>query len=96
MKRTIPLALLALTAACQDAVSPTSPATVDAPVAAAARADRQDIPDQYIVVLNRGAGDVAAMVDRLAASANARVLFRYTDVLQGFAARMSPEAAAAL
>ncbi|HEX2718894.1 MAG TPA: S8 family peptidase, partial [Gemmatimonadaceae bacterium] len=47
-------------------------------------------------VLNRGAGDVAAMVDRLAASANARVLFRYTDVLQGFAARMSPEAAAAL
>ncbi|HEX2778318.1 MAG TPA: hypothetical protein VHM30_02395, partial [Gemmatimonadaceae bacterium] len=92
MKRTIPLALLALAAACQDAVSPTSPATVDAPVIAAARADRRDIPDQYIVVLNRGAGDVAAMVDRLAASANARVLFRYTDVLQGFAARMSPEA----
>jgi aqualysin 1 len=63
------------------------------------------IPDQYVVLLkgappaalaaaDRAAAD--ATIDRLAAAHSAEVQRRYTAALRGFAARMTPERAAAL
>ena len=79
--------------ACQDATSPTQPLPSTGVVASV---QGRVIPDQYIVVLRDIPGDVHTAVARYALRAGAKVKFEYGAVFQGFAAEMSPAAAAAL
>ena len=56
----------------------------------------QPIADEYVVVFRDDVGDPPGLARRLAAGQGAEVRHTYEHALKGFAARMSPQAAAAL
>jgi len=93
----ITLMLALAVSACGDRGGLTAPAT-PAPVAsvAAPHVSSAPIANQYIVTFTSDVDDVPGTARRLVAQSNAVSLFTYTAALHGFAARMSPEAAAAL
>lgn len=94
MKRLGTLAAIVVAmAACQDATSPTPQLPITGVVASV---QGKVIPDRYIVVLREMPSDVHTAVARYALKVGANVKFEYTSVFQGFAAEMSPAAAAAL
>ena len=90
-----PAALVALAAlaACAD---PSSPPPAPAEPNASFVAKSEPIPDQYIVVLKDDAPGIRATAMRLASARGAQLLRQYTSAIDGFAARMSAEAAAEL
>ncbi|MGH7754434.1 MAG: S8 family peptidase [Gemmatimonadales bacterium] len=83
-------------AACQE---PSSPTRADASPELAAQGGGQHgdvIPGQFIVVFNENVSDASTVAAGLARSYGATVLHRYSAVLKGFAARLSPQAVEAL
>jgi len=58
--------------------------------------ESQPIDSQYIVTFTNDVADVPGLAHQLVAQYRAESLFTYTAALHGFAARMSPAAAAAL
>ena len=89
-----------LMAACAEPTSVPSPAapispTDEAPVYARGEAGGP-IPDQYIVVFDDDVADVPGLARQLNAAGRGTMLYTYTGVLKGFAARMSAQAADAL
>jgi subtilisin len=65
------------------------------PAAAAAAADTQPVPGQYIVVLNDGADLTAALGD-VAGLPGVHVIYVYGHALNGYAAQLPPAALAAV
>lgn len=87
-------------AACAEPTSIPSPAasvspTDEAPVFARGEGGGP-IPDQYIVVFNDDVPDAPGLARRLNTERGGTLLYTYTGVLRGFAARMSEQAADAL
>jgi subtilisin family serine protease len=93
-------AVALLAAACADPAGPDAalPTPSDAPaLERAAVADAgQPVPDEYVVVFRDDVADPPGLARRLAAGQGAEVRHTYEHALKGFAARMSPQAAAAL
>jgi subtilisin family serine protease len=89
-------------AACAEPTSIPSPAapvspTEEAPLAAREQAGGGGpIRDQYIVVFNDDVPDAPGLARLLSAERGGTVMYTYTGVLKGFAARMSEPAAQAL
>ena len=97
-------ASLVVLAGC-DAADPASDNAAGAPAASAVAqpdADADVIPGQYVVVVSERPADAARLADLdavvadVAARAGTEILHRYEHALTGFAARLSPEALAAL
>ena len=97
MKRWVRFVAVALAvAACQEAPGPVAPGW-DAPLSASTNAPTADvIPGQYIVVLKPTAQDVTGIARSLVAAHGGTLGFTYRHALQGFSARLSDAAAAAL
>ena len=93
------LALLAL-GGCSDGDSPSSvpdPGTAAAAlVAGQSIGPGQIIPDEYIVVFHPGTDDVPGLARALAARHNGEIRHIYEHAIQGFAARLPPQAIEAL
>jgi subtilisin family serine protease len=97
-------------AACQDPAAPATPegarlqaetstarrAAAPARAAAATPAVDEIIPGEYVVVFRRGQADAPGLARRLAAEHGGTVRHTYTTALEGFAARLPAQAAAAL
>jgi subtilisin family serine protease len=98
MKRSAPLVLagiVSLTACAEDSHIPLAPDA--APHAAAAPAQRPAaIPDQYIVVFRDHVRDVPGLTDQIVRAHGGTTLFTYQHALKGFAAKLPPQAVAAL
>ena len=83
----ITAALVAASTACRDAASPTEPALSEIVSREAALQE-----ESFIVVLKEGTRDVAGEATRLAADYGATISRVYQHSIQGFAARLSPQA----
>jgi serine protease len=96
LQRTPLLLVLALAAlaGCQDRALPTTAEPHAAQASAGAAGDR--IPGQYIVVFKRGVRDVPGLANSLVQAHGGTRLHTYEHALQGFAARLSPQAVEAL
>lgn len=93
----ITLMLALSVSACGDRGALTAPGTpAPALSVGAASVASAPIANQYIVTFAHDVSDVPGTARRLIGQSNAVGLFTYTAALHGFAARMSPEAAAAL
>ena len=90
--RIVALALLAALAACETMSNPAqqTPDTTNGTAAVEA------VPGQYIVVLQDNVADPSTVARDLVHAAGGSLLHVYTSVIKGFAARLSPLAAAAL
>lgn len=87
-------------AACAEPTSIPSPASPVSPADEAAVFARGEgggpIRDQYIVVFNDDVADAPGLAQRLSTERGGTMMYTYTGVLKGFAARMSEQAAEAL
>ena len=90
--RIVALALLAALAACETMSNPAqqTPDTTNGTAAVEA------VPGQYIVVLQDNVADPSTVARDLVHAAGGSLLHVYTSAIKGFAARLSPLAAAAL
>ena len=90
--RIVALALLAALAACETMSNPAqqTPDTTNGTAAVEA------VPGQYIVVLQDNVADPSTVARDLVNAAGGSLLHVYTSAIKGFAARLSPLAAAAL
>jgi serine protease len=95
MRTTVTAALLSAVAlaACSDLPQPVEPAFS---VGAEAGAALQVLPDRYIVVFNERGGHAGALARELVSAHGGELGFVYEHALQGFSARLSPQAATAL
>ena len=103
MKGRFAVAVSALVmAACAEPTSIPSPAAPVSPTEEAPLAARGEgggggpIRDQYIVVFTDDVADAPGLARRLSAERGGTMMYTYTGVLKGFAARMSEQAAQAL
>ena len=90
--RIVALALLAALAACETMSNPAQQTSNTANGTAAVEA----VPGQYIVVLQDNVADPSTVARDLVHAAGGSLLHVYTSAIKGFAARLSPLAAAAL
>ena len=91
----IVVAGLLVLAACQDAASPEQASGI-APNARGQGAPARTVPDEYIVVFKGDVTNVRGLAEALARTHGGRLRFVYTSAVRGFAAHLSPAAAAAL
>src|SRR2546428_3785738 len=90
--RLLALAFLAALAGCESMSNPAQ----QTPDPGNRTAAVESVPGQYIVVLQDNVADPATVTRDLVSSAGGALLHVYTSAIKGFAARLSPPAAAAL
>ena len=90
------MALVAGLAACSDTPSAPDPAPAAAPAKQQGGRAAQVIPDRYVVVFNEEVPDAPGLTKQLVATHGGTVHYTYRHAIKGFAATLSPAAAAAL
>jgi serine protease len=91
---TVACVLTVALAACHDSTAPARSRSVATGVVFSQLADRDRIPDEYIVVFNREVADPGNRADALARANGASIRNLYTYSIKGFSAHMTADQAA--